>query len=74
MFLPRGVATRVGLPCERGDEHWTHQAKADPVCHMGRVNVLNASRYRVSVWARASRPGAAAVAFFVAAVVTEIHL
>ena len=31
VFLPAGEGVRVWLPCERGDEHFTHPAKKDPV-------------------------------------------
>ena len=58
VFLPTGMPTRVWVPCERGDEHFTHEAKADKVCKGGMINALNETGYAISVWARASREGA----------------
>ena len=36
--LPAGAPTFVNLPCQRGDEHFTKQAKGDKLCHGGMVN------------------------------------
>lgn len=52
--LPTGALTYVHLPCQRGNEHFTRQAKGDKVCHGGRFNVLNDTSYTVSIWARGS--------------------
>ena len=52
--LPTGALTYINLPCERGDEHFTRQAKGDKICHGGMVNVLNNTSYTVSIWARGS--------------------
>lgn len=52
--LPTGALTYISLPCQRGDEHFTHQAKGDKICHGGKVNVLNHTSYNVSIWARGS--------------------
>ena len=46
------------LPCERGDEHDTPEAKGDKVCKGGYVNVLNNTQYTLGVWARTLHPGA----------------
>ena len=56
--LPAGQPTYMQLPCERGDEHDTTQAKGDKVCKTGIVNVLNNTLYSITVWARTLHPGA----------------
>ena len=52
VFLPTGALTYITLPCERGDEHFTHQAKGDTICHGGMVHVLPGLTYTVSIWVR----------------------
>ena len=54
LALPTGARTFVRIPCQRGDEHFTKQAKSDKVCHAGVINVLNNTSYTVSIWARGS--------------------
>ena len=57
IFLPSGGPLTLPLPCERGNEHYMHQAKSDPVCAGGVIRVLNHTSYAVSLWARGSRSG-----------------